>query len=209
MADTPASRHVKRALASKEAARTAGSNLMEGTTIYQQMQVRLASDRARLKQIQSTQGKAQLKTALLPSYAPYLDGVLSADAGGKDDIVSTLMLWHFDAGLFDAGLDIARYVLAHGLDMPDTHKRTAACVVAEEIGLAALNALKTSAPFDLNVIDRAATLTEGQDMPRRSARPSAAGAWTQPAGHRYRDRAAERRRSCPGHRRPAHRDPAA
>lgn len=49
--------------------------------------------------------------------------------------------------------------------MPDTHKRTAACVVAEEIGLAALNALKTSAPFDLNVIDRAATLTEGQDMP--------------------------------------------
>ncbi|MDH1660046.1 phage terminase small subunit [Stenotrophomonas sp. GD03777] len=165
MADTPASRHVKRALASKEAARTAGSNLMEGTTIYQQMQVRLASDRARLKQIQSTQGKAQLKVALLPSYAPYLDGVLSADAGGKDDIVSTLMLWHFDAGLFDAGLDIARYVLAHGLDMPDTHKRTAACVVAEEIGLAALNALKTSAPFDLNVIDRAATLTEGQDMP--------------------------------------------
>lgn len=165
MADTPASRHVKRALASKEAARTAGSNLMEGTTIYQQMQVRLASDRARLKQIQSTQGKAQLKTALLPSYAPYLEGVLSADAGGKDDIVSTLMLWHFDAGLFDAGLDIARYVLAHGLDMPDTHKRTAACVVAEEIGLAALNALKTSAPFDLDVIDRAATLTEGQDMP--------------------------------------------
>ena len=165
MPDTPASRHVKRALASKEAARTAGSNLMEGTTIYQQMQVRLASDRARLKQIQSTQGKAQLKVALLPSYAPYLEGVLSADAGGKDDIVSTLMLWHFDAGLFDAGLDIARYVLAHGLDMPDTHKRTAGCVVAEEVGLAALNALKTSAPFDLNVIDRAATLTDGQDMP--------------------------------------------
>ncbi|TGQ57905.1 terminase, partial [Mesorhizobium sp. M1C.F.Ca.ET.212.01.1.1] len=43
--------------------------------------------------------------------------------------------------------------------------RTAACVVAEEIGLAALNALKTSAPFELNVIDRAATLTDGQDMP--------------------------------------------
>ncbi|MGS7839781.1 phage terminase small subunit, partial [Stenotrophomonas maltophilia] len=88
MADTPASRHVKRVLAAREAARTAGSNLMEGTTIYQQMQVRLASDRARLKQIQSTQGKAQLKVALLPSYGPYLEGVLSANAGGKDDIVS-------------------------------------------------------------------------------------------------------------------------
>ncbi|HHA2787020.1 TPA: phage terminase small subunit [Stenotrophomonas maltophilia] len=165
MADTPASRHVKRALASKEAARTAGSNLMEGTTIYQQMQVRLTADRARLKQIQSTQGKAQLKIALLPSYAPYLEGVLSANAGGKDDIVSTLMLWHFDAGQFDAGLDIAQYVLAHGLDMPDTHKRTAGCVVAEEIGQAAVNALKTSAPFDLAVLDRAVALTDGQDMP--------------------------------------------
>lgn len=165
MADTPASRHLKRVLAEQSAAAVAGSNLMEGTTIYQQMQLRLAHDRARLKQIQSTQAKATLKVSLLPDYAPYVEGVLAANQGGEDQIVSTVMLWSMDAGEYHRALDIAEYVLAHGLSMPDEFSRTAGCVVAEEIGVAALNAQKTGVEFDPAVLTRAMDLTQGQDMP--------------------------------------------
>lgn len=165
MAETPASRHVTRVLARQEATKAAGSNLMEGTTVYQQMQMQLASDRGRLKQIQSTQAKATLKVALLPTYGPYVEGVLAANQGGDDLVVSTIMLWSLDAGEYAHGLDIAEYVLAHGLPMPDEFSRTAGCVVAEEIGVAALNALKTGVEFDQAVLTRAMELTEGQDMP--------------------------------------------
>ncbi|MBA0371145.1 terminase [Stenotrophomonas maltophilia] len=165
MADSPAKRHLQRVEAEEAARRAAGGNLVEGTPIYQQTLLQLATDRARLKQIQSSQAKGQLKAALLPTYDAYIDGVLAADAGGQDDVVSTLMLWNIDAGLYDAALDIAAYVLAHGLTMPDRFERTAGCVVAEEIGIAALNALKTGAAFDLGVLSRAVEVTDGHDMP--------------------------------------------
>lgn len=165
MADTPASRHVTRVLAKQAATRAAGSSLMEGTTVYQQMQLQLAHDRARLKQIQSTQAKAALKVALLPTYGPYVEGVLAANQGGDDLVVSTIMLWCLDAGDYAAGLNLAEYVLAHGLPMPDEFSRTAGCVVAEEIGVAALNAMKTGVEFDQAVLTRAMELTADQDMP--------------------------------------------
>lgn len=165
MASSPAKRHLQRVLAEQAATAAAGTNLMAGTTIYQQMQLQLASDRARLKQIQSGEGKAKLKAVLLPEYSDYVDGVLAADQGGPDDVVATVMLWNIDAGNFDRGLDIAAYVLAHRMPMPDQFSRTTGCLVAEEVAVAALNAQKTSGEFDQGVLDRAVALTEGHDMP--------------------------------------------
>jgi len=165
MADSPAKRHLQRVEAEEAAKRAAGSSLMAGTPVYEQTLMQLATDRARLKQIQSSQAKGQLKAALLPTYDAYIEGVLAADAGGQDDVVATLMLWNIDAGLYDRALDVAAYVLTHGLAMPDQFERTAGCVVAEEIGVAALNALKTGEAFDLKVLDRAVAVTDGQDMP--------------------------------------------
>lgn len=165
MADTPAKRHVQRLLAAGAAMRAASGDLMAGTPIHQQMQLQLAGDRARLKQIQSTQAKAQLKLALLPTYNAYVDGVLAANQGGDDVVVATVMLWAIDAGDYTRGLDLAEYVLAHGLGMPDSFSRTTGCVVAEELAVAALNAQRTGARFDQNTLDRALTLTEQHDMP--------------------------------------------
>lgn len=165
MADSPAKRHMKRVAAEEAAARSAGSNLMEGTTIYQQTLLQLAGDRARLRNVQSNDAKAKLKLTLLPTYDAYIEGVLAADQGGKDDVVTTLMLWHIDAGQFGSALQIADYVIRHGLSMPDSFARTAGCVVAEEIGVFALNALRTGTMFDLDVLQRTLVLTDGQDMP--------------------------------------------
>ena len=55
----------------------------------------------------------------------------------RDDIVTTIMLWCFDASMFEEGLRIAEFALKYGLDMPDTFNRDTASIVAEEIGNAA------------------------------------------------------------------------
>ena len=65
MADSPAKRHHSRVLAELEAAQRAPHQLMAGATAYEQHMAQLQSDRLRLKQIQSTQGKAALKAQLL------------------------------------------------------------------------------------------------------------------------------------------------
>ena len=165
MADSPAKRHLVRARAAQAAAAAASDQLMDGTSIYEQTMLQLANDKGRLKNIQSNAGKAVLKTELLPTYDAYIDGVLQAGRGATDVVVSTLMLWHIDAGSFARALQIADYVIAHKLPMPDSFQRTTGCVIAEEIAEAALIAQRTGVSFDLEVLDRAQQLTQAEDMP--------------------------------------------
>lgn len=165
MADSPAKRHLQRTQAALAAAHGAPDALREGTGIHEQMLLQLASDRARLKQIQSGEGKARLKVDLLPCYEPYVSGVLAAGHGTPDEVLTTVMLWHIDAGSYPRALELARYVLEHGMKMPDRFERTAGCVVAEEIAEAALSAQRTGASFCATTLDTAVALSEGQDMP--------------------------------------------
>lgn len=165
MISSPARRHMERALAAKAAASTAPDQLMDGTGIYEQMLLQLANDRGRLKQIQSTEGKAKLKADLLPAYDSYIEGVLEAGRGAADEVITTVMLWNIDAGRYPEALRVAAYALQHDLPMPDRFERTTGCLVAEEVAEAALVALRTRTEFDAAVIDQAIALTDGQDMP--------------------------------------------
>ncbi len=164
MADSPARRHMQRVLAAA-AASADGNQLMPGTGIYEQMLLQLASDRARLKQIQSGEGKGKLKAQLLPAYDAYIAGVLEGGQGAADEVVTTVMLWNIDAGRYAEAMGVAEYVLRHNLAMPDRFERTTGCVVAEEVAEVALNALRTDAEFDTAILDQASSITEGQDMP--------------------------------------------
>lgn len=165
MADSPAKRHLQRMQAALDAAREAPDAMRAGTGIHEQMLLQLASDRARLKQIQSGEGKARLKSELLPAYDDYVDGVLCAGRGMPDEVITTVMLWHIDAGDFPRALEMARYVLQHDLKMPDRFERTAGCVVAEEIAEAALTAQRAGKDFCVLVLDSALAICEDQDMP--------------------------------------------
>ncbi|RBC37763.1 terminase, partial [Xanthomonas oryzae pv. oryzae] len=111
MADSPAKRHHSRVLAELEATQRAPHQLMAGATAYEQHMAQLQSDRLRLKQIQSTQGKAALKVQLLPTYVPYLAGVLAGGQGAQDEIVMTCMVWRIDAGDYAGALELGAYVL--------------------------------------------------------------------------------------------------
>lgn len=165
MALTLAQSNQLRKRAAQEAAAVAPAALMDGATRYEVMLAKLQQDQFRLKQVQSQEGKAQLKTEILPEYVPYVDGVLSAGQGAQDDVLTTLMVWRLDAGDFAGGLQVAEYVLRHGLMMPDRFNRTTGCLVAEEVATAALKAQKAGGTFPLDVLTATAVLTDGQDMP--------------------------------------------
>ncbi|MFM2480131.1 phage terminase small subunit [Celerinatantimonas sp. YJH-8] len=151
----------------KQAAQAAATDapIMDGATPYELQLMQLKQDQLRLKQIQSAQGKAKLKAKLLPAYQPYIQGVLQSGTGAQDEIVTTIMLWHIDAGDYPSALPIAQYVLEHGLKMPDRFARTSACVVAEEVSDAALNQLKQGQPFSRELLEQTEQITHSHDMP--------------------------------------------
>ncbi|PKG93657.1 terminase [Pseudomonas sp. Choline-3u-10] len=138
---------------------------MDGANAYELQLAQLNQDRLRLKQVQSEQGKAELKRSLIPAYAPYIEGVLSAGNGAQDDVLTTLMVWNIDAGDFAAALNIGRYVLEHKLKMPDRFARTTGCLLAEEVANAALKQQKAGEPFNRFVLTLAADITAEHDMP--------------------------------------------
>lgn len=165
MALSLAQRHQRRVRAAMEAAAVSPVQSMAGATAYEHQLMQLTQDRLRLKQVQSEQGKAELKRQLLPEYGPYIEGVLSAGNGAQDEVLTTLMVWCLDAADYPPALAIAEYVLKHGLKMPDRFARTTGCLVAEEVANAALKAFKAGEPFDLLVLRATQELTAKHDMP--------------------------------------------
>lgn len=155
----------QRKRAAAESAATAPNRPMADSSAYTMQMAQLHQHHQQLKGIQSTQGKEELKAKLLPDYAPYVAGVLASGQGAQDEVLTTVMVWRLDAGDYQGGLDIAAYVLEHGLTLPDRFARTTGCLVAEEVAEAALKALKAGGTFDIGLLAEADRLTAGQDMP--------------------------------------------
>lgn len=132
---------------------------------YEQMLVKLAADRRTLSDIRSKESKAVKKRELLPSYLPWVAGVLASDGGNQDDIVMTVMLWRLDVGDIPGALEIARYALRHNLTMPGNHTRTAPYMLAEEVGLATLRARDMGETVAVSLLLNVIELTSNADMP--------------------------------------------
>ncbi|MEA1606163.1 phage terminase small subunit [Pseudomonas spirodelae] len=160
-----AQRHQRRVTAALEAAAAAPYTSMAGATAYELQLAQLLQDRLRLKQVQSNQGKAELKAQLLPAYEPYVQGVLAAGNGAQDDVLTTVMLWRIDAADYPGALEVAEYVIKHSLTMPDRFERTTGTLIAEEIAEAALKTQKAGDEFDLSILRQAERITAAQDMP--------------------------------------------
>ena len=161
---SPAALHMMRVSASETARRAAAP--LRNATAYEQMLVKLAADCRTLKQIRSTERKADKKRELLPFYLPWVAGVLANGKGAQDDIIMTVMLWRLDADDIAGALEIARYAMTYGLTMPvGGHRRTTPYLLAEEVALAAQRLRDTKQPVELaNLLDTLA-LTERADMP--------------------------------------------
>lgn len=125
---------------------------MQDLNAYELQLLQLNNDRARLKQIQSTEGKVKLKQALLPAYMPYVEGILEANTGVQDDILMTILVWYIDVGDYATALKLAEYALQHKLAMPDRFERNIATLVTENICNEFLKQLKAGHPVDLSVL---------------------------------------------------------
>ncbi|MFP1730810.1 phage terminase small subunit [Lonsdalea quercina] len=164
MSLSPARQHRLR-IQAEQAARQGGS--VGHATGYDLMLLQLAEDRRRLKGVQSTVKKAELKVELLPKYAAWAEGVLTAGGTQQDDVLMFVMLWRIDAGDYAGALAIGRHALRHGWVMP-IGNRNVQTVLVEEIADAAQNALVASAAFDADLLLQTLDLTDGLDMPDQS-----------------------------------------
>lgn len=162
---TPAQRHFARVAAALVAATGEPGQSMAGASRYELMLAKLATDRRRLKEVQSIERKRVVKLEVLPEYADYVAGALEGGRGAQDDVLVTVMVWRIDVGDYAGALLIARYALQHGLTLPDQYERTLATGVAEEFAEAALLALKAEKGFDLDQLYQVADLTDKHDMP--------------------------------------------
>ncbi|AHG18463.1 hypothetical protein Z042_01530 [Chania multitudinisentens RB-25] len=164
---SPARKHFESVMAQRRGDTETYSRQAE--TAYEQQLFRLENDKRQLKKIESVQAKIELKKKLLPAYDGWLEGVLQADSGQADEIVTTCMIWHIDAGNYGTALPLAEYVIRHHIPLPDHYERGAACLIVDEIADAALSHFKigdtTSAPVSLDILLRVEQLTDGIDMP--------------------------------------------
>ncbi|MGP2415816.1 phage terminase small subunit [Pantoea ananatis] len=149
----------------QEAARTGGNG--RHAKGYDLMLLQLNEDRRRLKGIQSTVTKAQIKVEVLPKYAAWVEGVLSADGAQQDDVIMYVMLWRIDAGDYAGALTIGRHALKHGWVMP-VGKRNTATVLTEEMADAAKAAMLAGTPFDADLLLQTLDAVDGEDMPDQS-----------------------------------------
>ncbi len=158
---TPARRHLLRHQA-------LAANMQENQTYasgYELMLAKLATDKRRLKAIQSIERKIEVKGELLPDYQPWVSGVLASDSKQQDDVFMTVLLWTLDTGNFPAAYPMAEHAIRHGWQTPDQYQRQTACMVAEEVADTALKQLIAGTFEALDSLLAFARLLSDQDMP--------------------------------------------
>jgi hypothetical protein len=136
MMNSPFMQHMARVSAEREAI-TSGGGPMAGSA-YEMVLAQLYEHTQTLKAIQSVERKVEVKRGMLADYSAYLEGVLAADSGADDQVVTTLMVWHIDAASYDTALQLADYIVRHKLSLPDRFERNVATLLVEEFGEAAL-----------------------------------------------------------------------
>lgn len=164
---SPARRHLLKAKAAIEAAKADEfGGVRPDASVYQLQLTELKNDIHILRSIQSQEKRAEAKKELIPKHMPYVEGVIKSGAKvDQDEVITTIMLWCFDCGLFDQGLSLAEYALQNELKMPDSFSRSTATVIVEEIGNAARVAHKAGEDFNLETLEKAFELTAEHDMP--------------------------------------------
>ncbi|WP_336778843.1 phage terminase small subunit [Pantoea sp. USHLN256] len=165
MAMSPFQRHTQYVLAQEAARKGGNGSHLKG---YDLMLMQLGEDRRRLKGIQSTVKKAEIKVEVLPKYVPWVDGVLAADGAQQDDVLMYVMLWRVDAGDYAGALTIGCHAIRHGWSMPQGFNRNVQTLLAEEMADAAKNAIVAKTDFDPGLLMQTLDVIGELDMPDQS-----------------------------------------
>ncbi|WP_374406507.1 phage terminase small subunit [Pelagerythrobacter sp.] len=91
-----------------------------------------------LADIASHEQRQPKKAEFAKTFAPWIEGVIEANAPVQDEILVTNMIWAIDYGDLDYALRLGRFAIEHNLAMPEQYSRSVACFIAEEIAEIAL-----------------------------------------------------------------------
>lgn len=131
---------------------------------YASLKVLLDDNLRALSDIASHEARNPKKAEFAKAFAPWIDGVLAADADGapQDDILVTNMIWAVDYKDIDYALRLGAYGIRHNLILPGGYTRTVACFLAEDI--AHLSLSKADA-VSLDQLVQLRTMVADSDMP--------------------------------------------
>lgn len=164
---TPAQRHFQKVMAERRGQADEESDIQR--TAHEQILHRLRMDLSRLSGVQSEETKAEMKKSMLPEYEGWIEGTLDGDSGRQDEVITRLMVWAIDCRDYALALRLGRYVVRHGLTLPDNFNRTAATFLTEEMSKPVLTLAAADADADLSastaVLDEVAEIVADSDMP--------------------------------------------
>lgn len=164
---TPAQRHFQKVMAERRGQADEESDIQR--TAHEQILHRLRMDLSRLSGVQSEETKAEMKKSMLPEYEGWIEGTLDGDSGRQDEVITRLMVWAIDCRDYALALRLGRYVVRHGLTLPDNFNRTAATFLTEEMSKPVLTLAAADADADLSsgvaVLDEIAEIVADRDMP--------------------------------------------
>ncbi|MBV7557102.1 phage terminase small subunit [Enterobacter sp. ENT02] len=164
---TPAQRHFQKVMAERRGQADEESDIQR--TAHEQILHRLRMDLSRLSGVQSEETKAEMKKSMLPEYEGWIEGTLDGDSGRQDEVITRLMVWAIDCRDYALALRMGRYVVRHGLTLPDNFNRTAATFLTEEMSKPVLTLAAADADADLSastaVLDEVAEIVADSDMP--------------------------------------------
>ena len=164
---TPAQRHFQKVMAERRGQADEESDIQR--TAHEQILHRLRMDLSRLSGVQSEETKAEMKKSMLPEYEGWIEGTLDGDSGRQDEVITRLMVWAIDCRDYALALRLGRYVVRHGLTLPDNFNRTAATFLTEEMSKPLLTLAAADADADLSsgiaMLDEVAGIVADSDMP--------------------------------------------
>ncbi|WP_304308787.1 phage terminase small subunit [Pseudacidovorax intermedius] len=134
---SPAQRHRARILQQQAQAADPYGTELKGDQ-YDLMRIKLSQDKAQIGKVQSHERRAEIKAKLLPEYFDWIKTAVETGTGAADRVLTTVMVWAFDAGAYALGLVIAKYVIGHRMSMDDEYKRSPAAIVIDELANAFL-----------------------------------------------------------------------
>lgn len=132
--------------------------------VHDLLLAQLVEHRRRLKDVQSIERKIEAKRVFLPTYDAWIDATLTDGSGAADPIITTMLIWHIDVGLYERALRIAQYAARYDMRLPDQYERTLAVALIDEFAVAALTGRMT-AEQAAQLLPRVMSLTDDSDAP--------------------------------------------
>ncbi|MFZ6640805.1 phage terminase small subunit [Undibacterium sp. TC4M20W] len=163
-----AMRHFARITAERANAQSNQGGELTGNA-YELMLAKLINDKQRLKVIKSIQRKIELKREILPEYDDWINGALESGNGAQDQVLTTVLVWHIDAGTYARALDIAQYCLVHNLSLPDQYARDVPTMLLDEIPGAYLEGRFESPAVAVETLRAVQLLTVNADVPDQAS----------------------------------------